>query len=244
MKRIYSYLPFAAALAIFIALYEAAQNSTNLPWSVAAVGGVILAVSGTLCYQALLRGSSIAPGAMPALVVAGSSFAFFFIEDAVLRLVIAGAASILFLVLVRHLSESSKLEAAAAELRALSEWSALVALVGLSAGLLGSITFLNWDLWIGALVFAVPAVYATFTLSHLGRVTGWFVPVAVSAVLVQCFVVVEMLPTSHWVGAGVVGAIAYLLFSVLTATPFASVKRAIYSAAAICLVLLVTAKWR
>jgi len=243
-RRVFSYLPFLATAIIFAALYEVSRDSGFFPYSVAALGAVVLAVSGTLCIQALLRGSAVAPGAMPALLVAGATFAFLFLEDAVLRIAVAAMASVLFLVLVRHISESSKLEGAAAELRALSEWSALVALIGLSAGLLGSITFLNLNIWLAALVFAAVAIYASFTLSRLGRVAGWLVPAAVSVMLVQGFVVVANLPTSHWVGAGVIGAVSYLLFSILTVMPFGSLKRAIVSSGAICAVLLATARWR
>lgn len=244
MRRLFSYLPFLAAVAIFGALYASSENSSRLPYTVAVVGVVVLAASGTLCYQALLRGSSIAPGAMPALLISGVTFAFFFIEEAMLRMVVAVAASILFLVLIRHLAESTKLEAAAAELRALSEWSAMVAMVGLCAGLLAAVTFLNWNVWSSALYFAVVAIYVSFTLARLGRITGILVPLTVSFVLVQGFVVIAMLPTSHWVGAGILGAIAYLLFSIMTTASFVSIKRAIFSAAAICVVLLATAKWR
>lgn len=243
-RRGFSYLPFLATVIIFAALYEVSRDSGFLPYAVATLGAVILAVGGTLCIQALLRGSAVAPGAMPALLVAGSTFAFLFIENAALRLAVAAMASMLFLVLVRHLSESSKLEGAAAELRALSEWSALVALIGLSAGLLGAITFLNLNVWLAALVFAAVATYASFTLARLGRVVGWLVPAAVSVVLIQGFVVVANLPTSHWVGAGLLGAVSYLLFSILTAMPFGSLKRAIVSSGAICAVLLATARWR
>jgi hypothetical protein len=244
MRRFFSYLPPLASLAIFAALYASSQNASRLPYSVAVVGTIALAVSGTLCYQALWRGSSIAPGAMPALLVGGTSFAFFFIEFDFLRIAVAAATAILFLVLVRHLAESSKIESAAAELRALSEWSALVALVGLTAGLLGAMTFLNWNPWACTLVFAIVACYASFVLSHLGKVPGFFAPIAAAAVLTEGFVVIGMLPTSHWVGAGLVGAISYLMFSTLAAVPFSSIKRAIFSAAAICAVLLVTAGWR
>jgi hypothetical protein len=244
LRRFSSYLPFLATALIFAALYEVSRNSDFLPYTVAILGAVVLAVSGTLCIQALLRGSSVAVGAMPALLVAGATFAFLFLENAVLRIAVAAAASILFLVLVRHLSESSKLEGAAAELRALSEWSALIALVGLSAGLLAAITFLNWNVWLSALVFAAVATYAAFTLARLGRVAGALVPAAVSVMLVQGFMVVASLPTSHWVGAGLIGAISYLLFSILTVMPFGSLKRAIVSSGAICAVLLATAQWR
>jgi hypothetical protein len=244
VRRLIVYLPFLAAVLIFGALYMASRNSGYLPYSVAAIGVVILSVSGTLCLQALLRGSSMAVGAMPALLVSGATFAFFFLENAVLRIVVAVAVSILFLVLIRHIAESTKLEAAAAELRALSEWSALIALVGLAAGLLGSVIFLNWNMWLSAMVFAVVASYASFTLARLGRVAGAFAPVAVSILLVQCFVVVAMLPVSHWVGAGVIGAVAYLLFSILTVMPFGSLKRAMVSSGVICFVLLATARWR
>jgi len=244
MRRLLSYLPFLASVAIFASLYASAENSSRLPYTVAVIGVVVLAASGTLCYQALLRGSSIAPGAMPALLIAGVTFAFFFIEDNVLRLAVAVAASILFLVLVRHLAESTKLEAAAAELRALSEWSAMVALVGLCAGLLAAVTFLNWNVWFSAMAFAAVAVYTSFTLARLGRIVGFLVPMTVSLVLVECFIVIAMLPTSHWVGAGILGAIAYLLFSIMTTASFISIKRAIFSAAAICAVLLATARWR
>ena len=243
-RRVFSYLPFLATAIIFAALYEVSRNSGFLPYAVAAVGAVVLAVSGALCIQALLRGSAVAPGAMPALLVAGATFAFLFLENSVLRIAIAAMASVLFLVLVRHLSESSKLPGAAAELRALSEWSALIALVGLSAGLLGAITFLDWNVWLAALVFAAVAAYASFTLARLGRVAGWLVPAAVSIMLIQGFVVVASLPTSHWVGAGVIGAVAYLLFSILTVMPFGSLKRAMISSGVICAALLATARWR
>lgn len=244
MRRIAPYLPPLASLAIFAALYVSSRNASNLPLSVGVVGMVALAVSGTLCYQALWRGSSVAPGAMPALLVGGVSFAFFFIEYDFLRTAVAAATAILFLVLVRHLAESSKLESSAAELRALSEWSALIALVGLAAGLLGAMTFLNWEAWACTLVFAAVGCYAAFVLARLGKVRGFFAPAAVATLLVEGFVVISMLPTSHWVGAGLIGAISYLLFSTLAAVPFSSIKRAILSAAAICAVLLATAGWR
>jgi len=244
VRRLSAYLPFLAAALIFGSLYMVSRNSGDLPYSVAVIGAVVLAASGALCIQALLRGSYVASGAMPALLVAGATFAFLFLENAVLRIIVAAAVSILFLVLVRHLAESAKLEAAAAELRALSEWSALVALVGLAAGLLGAITFLNWDVWLSTLVFAAVAVYASFILARLGRVVGWLVPAAVSLLLVQGFIVIAGLPTSHWVGAGVLGAVSYLLFSILTVMPFGSLKRAIVSSGAICAVLLATARWR
>jgi hypothetical protein len=244
LRRIFSYLPFLATAIIFAALYEVSRDSSYLPYAVGIIGAVVLAVSGTLCIQALLRGSAIAPGAMPALLVGGTTFAFIFLEEAALRVIVAALASLLFLVLVRHLAESSKLEGAAAELRALSEWSALIALVGLSAGLLGAITFLNWNEWLAAAVFAAVATYSSFTLAHLGRVAGALTPVAVSAMLLQGFVVIASLPTSHWVGAGLIGAVSYLLFSVLTVMPFGSLKRAIISSGAICAVLLATARWR
>lgn len=243
-RRIFSYLPFLAALLIFGALYMVSQNSADMPYTIAILGAVILSVSGALCLQALFRGSSIAPGAMPAFLVAGTTFALLFIENAFLRVAVAAVVSVLFLVLVRHLSESTKLPSAAAELRALSEWSALIALVGLTAGLLGTITFLNLNVWLCTLVFAAVATYASFTLSRLGRVTGLLAPIAVSLLLIQGFVVIAMLPTSHWVGAGVIGAIGYLLFSILTVMPFGSLKRAMVSAGAICAVLLITARWR
>lgn len=244
MRRLLSYLPFLAAVLVFTALFEASQNPGWLPYVVAALGAVLLATSGTLCYQALWRHSAIAPGAMPTLLVAGATFAFFFLENGVLRFAVTVATSILFLVLVRHLAESSKLEGAAAELRALSEWSALVALVGLAAGLLGAITFLNLDTWLSALVFAAVAAYATFTLARLGKAAGWLVPTAVSLLLAQGFVVIEMLPTSHWVGAGVMGAVAYLLFSILTAVPPSAMRRVLISVGLISAVLLGTARWR
>jgi hypothetical protein len=244
MRRLLSYLPFVAAVLVFAALFEAGQNPSRLPYAVAALGAVLLATSGVLCYQALWRHSAIAPGAMPALLVSGATFAFFFLENGVLRFVVIAATSILFLVLVRHLTESSKLEGAATELRALSEWSALIALVGLSAGLLGAITFLNWDTWLSALVFATVAAYATFTLARLGKMRGLLVPVAVSLLLAQGFIVIEMLPTSHWVGAGVLGAVAYLLFSILTSVPSAAMRRILISVGLISAVLLGTARWR
>jgi hypothetical protein len=231
-RRVFSYLHFLATAIIFAALYEVSRDSGFFPYAVAVLGAVVLAVSGTLCIQALLRGSSVAPGAMPTLLIAGATFAFLFLENAVLRIAVAAMASILFLVLVRHLSESSKLEGAAAELRALS------------AGLLGAITFLNLNIVLAALVFAAVATYASFTLARLGRVAGWLVPAAVSVMLIQGFVVVANLPTSHWVGAGVIGAVSYLLFSILTVMPFGSLKRAIVSSGAICAVLLATARWR
>ena len=244
MRRLLSYLPTLAAIAVFAALFEVARDPSLLPYAVAAIGAVLLATSGTLCYQSLWRRSSIAPGAMPALLVAGAVFAFLFLENGAVRMAAAAAVSILFLVLVRHLAESSKLEGAAAELRALSEWSALVALVGLSAGLFGAITFLNWNQWLAALAFAAVATYASFTLARLGKVSGFLIPIAVSAMLVQGFVVIASLPTSHWVGAGIIGAVSYLLFSILTVMPFGSLKRAIISSGAICAVLLATARWR
>jgi len=243
-RRALTYLPFLATVMIFAALYEVSQDSGYLPYAVAVLGAVVLAVSGTLCYQALHRASSIAPGAMPALLIAGATYAFIFLENAVLRLAVAAVASILFLVLVRHLAESSKLEASAAELRALSEWSALVALVGLAAGLLGSVTFLDMNVWLAALIFAAVASYASFTLARLGKVSGWLVPAAVSLMLAQGFIVVASLPTSHWVGAGLLGAVSYLLFSVLTVMPFGSFRRAMVSSGVICAVLLATARWR
>jgi len=243
-RRAFSYLPFLATAIIFVAFDQVSRDSSFLPLAVAAIGAVVLAVSGTLCLQALMRGSAVAPGAMPALLVIGTFFAFIFIEEAALRVAIAAMVSILFLVLVRHLSESSMLEGSAVELRALSEWSALVALVGLAAGLLGAITFLNWNGWLAALVFAAVAAYSSFTLARLGRVSGIFVPAAVSIMLVQCFVVVAALPTSHWVDAGLIGAVSYLLFSTLSVVPFGSLKRAIVSSGAICAVLLATARWR
>ncbi len=243
-RRIFSSLPFLATAVIFAALYEVSRDSSYLPYAVGVIGAVVLAVSGTLCLQALLRGSAVAPGAMPALLIGGATFAFVFIEEAALRIGVAAMASILFLVLVRHLAESSKLEGAAAELRALSEWSALVALIGLAAGLLGAITFLNWNEWLAAVVFGAVATYSSFTLARLGRVTGILTPVAVSVMLIQGFVVIVSLPTSHWVGAGLIGAVSYLLFSVLTVMPFGSLKRAIISSGAICAVLLATARWR
>ena len=79
-RRVFSYLPFLATAIIFAALYEVSRNSGFLPYAVAAVGAVVLAVSGALCIQALLRGSAVAPGAMPALLVAGATFAFLFLE--------------------------------------------------------------------------------------------------------------------------------------------------------------------
>ena len=244
MRRLLSYLPFLAAVSVFAALFEAARDPGDLPYYVAAIGAVIIATSGTLCFLSLARSSSIAPGAMPALLVGGASFAFFFLENAALRIVVAAATSILFLVLVRHLAESTKLAGAAAELRALTEWSALIALVGLAAGLLGAMTYLNWDPWLSALAFAAIAAYATFVLARLGGVRGWLAPSAVSLLLAQGFIAIGLLPTSHWVGAGVIGAIAYLLFSILTALPPASMKRMALSVGVICAVLLGTARWR
>jgi hypothetical protein len=244
LRRVFSYLPFLATVIIFAALYEASRDSGYLPYTVAALGAVILSTSGALCLQALWRGSSVAAGAMPALLVASATFAFIFLENAALRIAVAAMVSVLFLVLVRHLAESSKLEGAAAELRALSEWSALIAVVGLSAGLLGAVTFLNWNVWLCALVFAAVATYASFTLARLGRVRGALVPAAVSIMLVQGFVVVARLPVSHWVGAGVIGAVSYLLFSILTVLPSVSLKRAMISSGAICAALLATARWR
>jgi hypothetical protein len=244
MRRLLSYLPFLAAISVFAALIEAARDSAQLPYCVAAIGIVLIATSGTLCLLSLFRGSAIAPGAMPALLVGGASFIFFFLEQYVLQIAVAAATSILFLVLVRHLVESTKLVGAAAELRALTEWSALVALVGLAAGLLGAMTFLNWNPWLSALAFAVVASYATFALARLGGVRGWLVPTSVSLLLAQGFIAIGLLPTSHWVGAGVIGAIAYLLFSILTAIPSANIRRTAISVSVICAVLLGTARWR
>jgi len=244
MRRLFFSLPFLAAVSIFAALFEAARDPANLPYYIAAIGSVLIATSGTLCFLSLARGSALAPGAMPALLVASVSFAFFFLEDAVLRVVISAAASILFLVLVRHLVESTRLAGAAAELRALSEWSALVSLVGLSAGLLGAMTFLNWNPSLAALVFATVAAYATVTLSRLSGVRGWLVPAAVSLFLAEGFIAVGLLPTSQWVGAGVIGAVAYLLFSLLAVAPSAHMKRTAVSVGIICAVLLGTARWR
>jgi hypothetical protein len=243
-RRIFSYLPFLATVVIFLSLYQVSNNPNVLPYAIAVVGAVILITSGTLCFQALFRRSSIAPGAMPALLVAGAAYAFVFLEGVFLRIGVAAIASILFLVLVRHLAESTKLDRADAELRALSEWSALIALVGLSAGLLGSITFLNMSTWAAAGIFSAVAGYVSFTLARLGRIGGWFIPVAVSVLLIQGFVVISALPTSHWVGAGVIGAISYLLFSVLTVLSPISLKRTMVSAGAICAVLLSTARWQ
>jgi hypothetical protein len=244
MRRLLSHLPLVAAASVFAALFEASRDPGRFPFYVAALGAVLIATSGTLCFQALFRRSAIMPGAMPTLLVGGASFAYFFLEDSWLRLVTAVAVSILFLVLVRHLAESSRLSGAAAELRALSEWSALVGLVGLAAGLLGAVTFLNWNAWLAALAFAAVAAYAAYTLSHLGSVRGYLVPLAVSLLMAQGFVAIMMLPVSHWVGAGVLGAVAYLLFSILTAVPLMSAKRLLVSVGVICAVLLGTARWR
>jgi len=244
MRRILSYLPFLAAAAMFAALFTASRHPSYLPYAVAAVGAVALAASGTLCYQALLRGSAIAPGAMPALLAAGVSFSFFFLENEVLRIAIAAAASILFMILIRHLSETAKLEGADEQLRALSEWSALVALLGISAGLMASITFLVWDVWLCALVFACVAVYASFTIARLSRVSGAVFPVAVSALLVQGFVVIALLPVSHWVGSGVLAVVTYLLFSMLTGLSATAMKRTLISVGVMCGLLLGTARWR
>lgn len=233
-----------AAASVFAALFEAARRPDLLPYAIAALGAVLIATSGTLSYQALWRRSAIAPAAMPALLVGGASYAFVFLENQAVRTVIALTASALFLVLVRRLAASSKMAGADAELRALSEWSALIALVGLAAGLLGSATFLNLNIWIAALIFAAVAAYAAFALSGLIRGTGFWLPVSVSLLLAQSFVVVGMLPTSHWVGAGVIGGIAYLLFSILTPTPPSVLRRVLISVGVICTVLLGTARWR
>ncbi len=244
MRRIFIYLPFLAAAAMFTALFLTAQHPSRLPAAVAVLGAVALATSGALCYQALWRGSSIAPGAMPALLVAGVSFSYFFLENDVLRIAVAAMSSVLFLVLVRHLAETSKLEGAAGELRALSEWSALIALLGIAAGLLASITFLVWNVWLCTAVFAVVAAYASFTIARLARVAGWIAPVAVSVLLIQGFVVIAALPVSHWVGSGVLAVVAYLLFSLLTGLAAASMKRTLISAGVMCGLLLGTARWR
>ncbi len=244
MRRILSYLPFLAAASVFAALFETARHPSFLPYAAAALGAVLIATSGTLCYQALWRRSAIAPGAMPSLLIGGTAFAFIYLEDATIRMVIALAASILFFVLVRRLSASSRMAGADAELRALSEWSALVALVGLAAGLLASATFLNLNVWLAALIFAAVASFAVFALSRLGKVTGFLTPAAVSFLLAQGFVVVGMLPTSHWVWAGVLGALSYLLITVLSPVPPSALRRIIFSVGAICATLLATARWR
>lgn len=244
MRRIFSYLPFLAAATVFVALFSVSQHPSRLPIAVAVAGAVALASSGTLCYQALWRGSSVAPGAMPALLVGGVSFAYFFLENDVLRVAIAAMSSFLFLILVRHLAESSKLEEASDQLRALSEWSALITLLGISAGLMASITFLAWNSWFCTAVFAVVTIYVAFTIARLSRVSGSIAPIAVSVLLIQGFIVIVALPISHWVGAGVLAVVAYLLFSLMTGLSAAAMKRTLISAGVMCGLLLGTARWR
>jgi hypothetical protein len=244
MRRWRTLLQFLAAAAVFAAVFAASAHPSRLPYAIAAIGTVAIATSGVLSFLALNRRAAITPALMPGLLVGSASFAIFFIESAVLRLFLAGAASLLFFILIRHLAESTKIEGASAAVRALFEWSALIVVVSLTAALMASATFLNWNQWLTALVFAAAAVFSAFTLARLGQVRSKLLPAIASILLVEAYVLLLFLPVSHWVSAGVVAALAYLFFSLVSNVPAASMRRALVSAGAICLLLLGTARWR
>ena len=244
LRRLCSYLPLVGAAIVLAALFSVSAHPSRLPYAVAAIGAVVLLTGGTLGLQALFRNRAIAPAALPGFLVASMTFADFFVEDTALRLAIAAAVSILFLVLIRHISESTRLEGATVALRALSEWSAIIIIVGSSAGLLAAVTFLNWNVYLAALAFAAIVVFITFTMARLSAVSGYFLPAAVSLLIIQGFVLLAYLPVSHWVGAGVLSALAYLLYSLITSAPVISVRRTLISAGIMCGLLLGTARWR
>jgi hypothetical protein len=243
MRKFFSSIPFFSALIFLGALLYSSDNPKSFVIVVCLLGFVAIATSAILCFRALFSGGAVTPGAMPALLVAGASLVFFFVEEAAARAAIAVAASFLFFLLVRRLVDTANADAKE-ELRALFEWSGFVALFGIGAGLLASITFLNMDEYFAALIYAVVVGYVSFVLARLSGVKQKVYPLAAMLFLLEGFVIISFLPTSHWVGAGVLGAVAYLLFSLLNKAAPASVRRALISAGIASAVLLLTARWR
>jgi hypothetical protein len=244
MRRLLKLLPYLAAATNLVALMEIALRPNWLPFGVVAIGAVALATSGTLAYQALWNKSSVAPSAMPGLLAIGVAFAFLFLGSQNLRFAVAVLSSLLFLVLTQHLAETAKISDASPELKAFSEWSALVALFGLSAGLLASVTFLNWPQFLVAGVFAAVAIYASLAVGRLGSRAGWLLSAASAVFLLEGFIVVMFLPFSHWVGAGLIAVIAYLLFSLLSGASARTIRKNLIWVGVICGALLLTARWR
>lgn len=244
MRRLKKLFPYLAAAIDLAALLGISIHPNWLPYGVVAIGVVALATSGVLAYQALWRKSSIAPSAMPGLLVIGVAFSFLFLGSQNLRFVVAILSSLLFLVLTQHLAETAKLADASPELKAFSEWSALVALFGLSAGLLASVTFLNWSQVLVAAVFSAVAIYASLAVGRLGSRASWLLSATSAILLSEGFVVVMFLPFSHWVGAGLIAVIAYLLFSLLSGVSARTIRKNLIWVGLISGTLLLTARWR
>ncbi len=243
MKPLRVLLPLIAAGIILAALISVSLRPATLLVVAPTIVGVALAVFGVLSLVMLKRGTAIAPGALPGLLVTSMSFASLFVETGGMRIALAVITVILFFVLVRHLSESVRGERFTEAIAALSEWSAVMVIFGAAAGLLAAVTFLTFPVWGAMLIFVALAAFVSLTLSRLLASPLWIAGIS-ALLLFQGFAFLQTLPVSHWVSAALIAAIAYVLFSLSRGLAAVRIRKTLLYASAAGAVILVTARWR
>jgi hypothetical protein len=244
MPRLRTLLPLAAAAAVLFALIMVSQHPSRLVYAVPILAGVAIMASGALAITGLRQRTKIAPGALPGLLVASMSFADFFVEDNTLRIGIAAVTAVLFFILVRHLHEAIRTREFHDAVIALSEWSAVMIVFSLAAGLYAAVTFLTFPLWGATLIFAGISAFVSLTLARLMPNVPVFLMGAAALLLAEGFYFLAALPLSYWVNGAVLAAVAYALFMFARDLATVRVRRTLMTAGAVGAAVLITARWR
>ena len=244
MDRLRNAASVLAAGTIFATFLWFSAKPRELIIGIPIIAGVAVATSAILCFIALKRRAPVAPGAFPCLLVGSLTLANLFVEDANLRIGLALVTAVLFYILTRYIYEFIVSHGFTQALSALSEWSAAMIIFGSTSGLLAAVTFLGLNIWLATLIFAVVCTFVSLALANLTEGASFAIAGVVALVIIEGFAVLAMLPISYWVCGGVLIVVSYLLFSLTRAAEPSRMRRSVLFACALCLILLITARWK